>query len=93
MDAVDRLRNNKKKTTQEVFLYVMRANRSGQLKMSKCCEKCIIYMNNNIARKGYVLSKIYYSNNDSQITQTTLKKLNSEEEKYNSKYYREKEQL
>ena len=51
----------------------MRANRSGQLKMSKCCEKCIIYMNNNIARKGYVLSKIYYSNDDSQITQTTLK--------------------
>jgi hypothetical protein len=90
MDAVDRLRKSKKKTPQEVFLFVIRANRKGELKMSKCCEQCIIYMNNNVLKKGYVLSKVYYSNDCSLITKTTLRELSEEEEKYNSKYYRKK---
>ena len=72
----------------KVSLLVVRFTPSGKLGNSKCCCKCIYDMINIPSTKGYKITKVYYSDRDGNIVKTNLRKLDEDENKHVSKYYK-----
>jgi len=66
VDCIQNLKYTKKK--KKVNLFVFRTNPKGsELLMSKPCNCCMNYINNNLHKKGYKLHKIYYVNTLQEI--------------------------
>jgi len=72
----------------KVSLLVVRFTPSGKLGNSKCCFKCIHDMINIPITKGYKITKVYYSNREGEIIKTNLKKLDNDNDKHVSKFYK-----
>ena len=61
VDCIQNLKKTIKK--KKVNLFVFRTNPMGKkLLMSKPCNSCINYINNNLYKKGYKLNNIYFIN-------------------------------
>lgn len=58
-----------------VNLLVVRFSQGGQLCNSKPCPKCINMMNSYFPKKGYIVRRIWYSNEKGQIVKSSLGKL------------------
>jgi cytidine deaminase len=71
-DAINKLPYSRKK--QEINMLVIRFS-DKKLSMSKPCKKCINMMINLFPKKGYIIKKIYYSDQNGEITKTKLDKL------------------
>ena len=67
-DCIDNLPKNKNKKYIKIDLFVSRTNPKGnRLLMSKSCNNCIKYVNEKGKKKGYIINKIYYVDDDSSI--------------------------
>lgn len=61
--------------TQYIDLLVIRVNKSKNLCNSKPCSKCIMFMNTTLKKRNYIVSTIYYSNDNGDIVKTKLNNL------------------
>lgn len=97
MDAVDKLnfaREIKKRKKREILvvdLFVIRANKNGELKNSKPCQQCLNYINQRRKLIGFKINYIYYSNENSDIICSKFSDLLSEDDKFISRYFRTRE--
>ena len=71
-DAINKLPFSRK--IQEVNILVVRFS-DKKLSMSKPCQKCVRMMYEVFPKKGYIIKKIYYSDQNGNITKTKLDKL------------------
>jgi hypothetical protein len=65
--ATMRLPTNPRRRIQWLNLVVIRVNPSGELRQSKPCQDCIVYMHTHIAEKGYRIRDVYYSDSTGRI--------------------------
>ena len=88
INAINNLPNstNKKKLIK-IDLLVIRTSNTGKIGMSKPCVKCIIDLSTIPLKKGYIIKNIYYSDNESKLIKTNLKKLQNDDNLHISRYY------
>jgi hypothetical protein len=68
VDCLQRLKKNPKRRYKKLNLIVFRTNKKGEaLMMAKPCQHCLNYYKKHILKKGYVLDKIYYTNENGKI--------------------------
>ena len=60
---------------QHIDIVVLRVNRAGMMCNSKPCAGCVNYMNTILRKRKYIISNIYYSNDQGTITKTKLRHL------------------
>ena len=75
-DLINNLPFTKKKIRIKVF--VGRFLKSGKLCMSKPCKHCINKMITLYVKKGYIVTDVYYSDENSLLVKTTVGKLYDE---------------
>jgi len=76
IDALNKLPTLKNKEKKEkINMLVCRFSKGFKLGNSKPCFSCVKKMCIDFPKKGYILQKIYYSNDDGTIEKTTLTKL------------------
>ena len=88
-NAIDKLKyrqNNKKPL--EVSIIIARFSKTGIVGLSKCCNNCINHMLYLPIIKGYKIKNVYYTNNDGTIEKTTLNKLNLDNNKHKTRYFK-----
>jgi hypothetical protein len=75
----------------KVELLVFRTSKYGSIGNSKCCVKCLYDLHRLPLRKGYIVSKIHYTNETGELVTTTLADLCSEtkENMFITTYYRD----
>jgi cytidine deaminase len=91
-DALLRLPENKKKN-KKINIIVIRYNTKNELGNSKPCIFCLNHMYNIAKSKGYNIYKVYYSNQENNITSMKFMDLYFEEDKHVPKRYRTKSTL
>jgi len=84
MNAVSGLPPSPKKV--KIDILVVRVDKTGKLKNSKPCFKCIEYMLKYLPTKNYVLKNVYYSEQEGIIKKSLQQLVNSE--KHVSKRHR-----
>lgn len=90
-NAIDNLPHlPRKKALVNVSLLVVRVSKTGKLGSSKPCQQCIQTMATLPVKKGYKIQSIYYSDTDGNIIETTIKKLDAEDEPHVSRYWKNK---
>lgn len=55
--------------------------------MSRLCERCVLAVN-NISKQGIKINKIFYSNENGELTSTTPTKLLNRTDHHVSKYFK-----
>lgn len=78
------------KRKRKVDLLVMRINKSGSYGNSKPCLHCILQLSQILPRKGYTLSKVYYTTDKGEMVSTRFQHLLQDEDQHVSKYYKER---
>lgn len=73
-------------------MLVIRTSKLGTIGNSKPCYHCVQILKNKLPLKGYALHKIYYSESDGSIVESTIKDLESEPQ-HISLFYRQKNNL
>jgi cytidine deaminase len=59
----------------KINILVVRFTKNGQLSNSKPCSKCVKMMLDYFPKKGYIVKKIWYSNEYGKISKSSLNKL------------------
>lgn len=68
IDAIIKLNHNKKKT-ERINIIVLTTNKKGdKLIKSECCNNCIHSLFIMSSKKNYIINKIYYMNDKSELT-------------------------
>ncbi len=87
-DAINRLKPlRRKKHLQNINMLVVRLSKNNKLQNSKPCANCIQTMRILPQKKGYLIKNIYYSNENGEISNISLKNLENRELHY-SRYFR-----
>jgi cytidine deaminase len=93
-DAINGLRPlRRKKHLQNVNILVIRVSKNNKLQNSKPCANCIETMKVLPQKKGYRIRNIYYSNENGEITKSSLQNLEKEELHYSRFFRRNKYSL
>jgi len=79
---------NTKKNLKKINILVIKTTHTGKIGSSKPCMYCINNMNNLPQKKGYQLKKIFYSDVNGDIIETTLKHLSESDEVHIPKWYK-----
>lgn len=80
----------RKKHLKKVDLLVIRTSKTGVLGSSKPCIHCLMLLQTKLPEKGYKIQNIFYTNQQGDIREETLKSLLEDENMHMSKYYRER---
>jgi hypothetical protein len=83
VSALNKLPFNLKKKKINIDILVIRVSRANnKMSNSMPCISCLGYMINTIPLRGYRIKKIFYSNSDGEIEQTTLNQMIMDENKH-----------
>lgn len=77
-----------KKNLKKINILVIKTTHTGKIGSSQPCIYCINTMMTLPQKRGYIIKKIYYSNMNGDIIQTTLKNLAESNDFHIPKYYR-----
>jgi hypothetical protein len=80
----------RQKKLKKIDLLVIRTSKNGTLGNSKPCIHCILNMRKNLPEKGYILNKVYYTNQFGIIICTRFLDLCFETTPHISRFYVEK---
>lgn len=79
----------RKKRSVKIDLLVVRVSKSGVVGNSKPCLHCIELLATALPKRGYVLSKVYFSNDKGDIEMCKFSELVHSENKHISRFYKE----
>lgn len=80
----------RKRHLKKVDMLVIRTSKTGLLGSSKPCIHCLMLLQNKLPDKGYKLQNVYYSDQEGNICQSTLRGLFKDEHIHMSRYYRDR---
>lgn len=90
LDAISRLKDNKRKKLESVNLCVIRANTQGGLSNSKPCVHCLISLEMIAPKKGYKIEKIFYSTKEGTVEKSNMSELKNEDEIHVTRFFKER---
>ena len=67
IDAMNKLSYNKSRKLIKINLFVFRVNRRCNIMNAKCCDNCIHGIYRIAKIKGYIIKKIYYTDENNNI--------------------------
>jgi hypothetical protein len=91
-NAINNLQPSKTKgkKLEVINILVLRFSKTGNIKNSKPCSNCINRISSVSQIKGYKVKHVYYSNEDCGITCSTLKELQLDDNKHQSRLAKNK---
>lgn len=78
----------RKSRLKRVDLLVIRTSRDGTMGCSKPCVNCMNFMKQKLPEKGYTLNRVYFSNKEGNIVESSFHKLLQEEDVHVSRFYK-----
>lgn len=90
VDAINKLPLNPTKRIIPIDIVVIRSTSDGTLKISKPCEKCLRQMRMLPSVRRYRVRKIYYSNDEGNLTSISFQDLYEADDKYSCKRFSKK---
>jgi len=92
--AINKLKaRDKNKKFLKINIVVIKISNTGLISMSKPCKHCIENMQILANRKGYYIDSVYFSNNSREMEKWTYSKLENEECKHVTEFYKNAEKL
>lgn len=88
--AIRKLPKNESNRIKKLDLLVIRVNKSGGLGNSKPCIHCLWLLSDLLPKRGYNVSRVYYSDEHGRLVMTKLKNLLEDEKPHVSKYYKDR---
>lgn len=83
VSALNKLPFNLKKKKINIDILVIRVSKANnKMSNSMPCLSCLGYMNHTIPFRGYKIKKIYYSNSEGNIEETTLNQMIMDDNKH-----------
>lgn len=82
----------KQKKLKKVDMLVIRVSKTGVMGNSKPCAHCIHLLAHQLPSKGYMLSRVFFSNDKGVIESHKFNDLYYEEDQHISRYYKERSQ-
>lgn len=81
-------KNKNKKNLKKISAIIIKVSKRGYLGMSKPCLSCLVSLSIMPRQKGYVIDKIYYSDESGNIVSSNISKLLYDEQPHVSRFYK-----
>ena len=76
VDAMTKLKPNRKGKLKKINLFVFRINNFGDFRNSKCCDNCIKSIFKISQKKNYKVNNIYFTESENNIVKYDMNKTN-----------------